>query len=140
MRRMSSWRVLGLCAGACVCLALAACGGDKKPAPLKTRSIDRARASGDRPAAKASGTVREPAAVAIRVSAAPRQRVAVVWALSCTSAKGEKGKTTGGSYGTRSPDIRPVALPRGPTDVCVLDATASILTGRVKATLLAKAP
>jgi hypothetical protein len=122
-------------------VALAACGGDddKKDGPPKPRQIDRARASGERPVAKAAGSVRHPKAVAIRVSAAPKQRVTVVWALSCSGDDGEQ--TSGGTYAVKPPHIRPLELPSGASGkVCAVDATAKILTGRVKATLLATAP
>ena len=123
------------------CVGLAACGGDdEKDGPPKPRTIDRARATGDRPAAKAAGSVRHPRAIAIRVSAAPKQRVTVVWALSCTNGD-DKEKTSGASYAAMAPNIRPLKLPSGASgDVCAVDATARILTGRVKATLLATAP
>ena len=140
---MSRRSVLGLCAGVAACVALAGCGGDdeKKEGPPKTRLLDRARAVGERPAAKAEGSVRQPTAIAIRVSAAPKQRVSVVWALSCTSGKDDKAQTTGSAYTTMPPNIRPLKLPDGASgDVCAVEATAKVLTGRVKATLLATAP
>ena len=140
MLRMSRRSLLGLCAGVAACVALAACGGDDdKDGPPKPRTIDRARDTGERPAAKAAGSVRHPRAIAIRVSAAPKQRVTVVWALSC--ANGDKQKTSGASYTAMAPNIRPLKLPSGAAgDVCAVDATARIPTGRVKATLLATAP
>lgn len=142
MRRTSRRSVPSLCAALAACVSLAACGGGaKKDGTPKPRTVDRARASGERPAAKAAGSVRHPHAVAIRVSAAPKQRVTVVWALSCTSGDRAKQATTGGSYSTMSPNIRPLRLPQGATgEVCALEATAKILTGRVKSTLLATAP
>lgn len=142
MRRTSRRCILGPCAVATACLWLAACGGgEKRDGAPKPRTIDRARASGEHPAAKAAGSVRHPRAIAIRVSAAPKQRVAVVWALSCTNADGAKQKTSGSSYSTMAPNIRSLKLPPGaPGEVCALDATARILTGRVKATLLTTAP
>ena len=143
MRRMSRRSVLGICAGVAACVALAACGGDdeKKDGPPKPRTIDRARDTGERPAAKAAGSVRHPRAIAIRVSAAPKQRVTVVWALSCTNGDDDKETTSGASYAAVAPNIRPLKLPSGASgDVCAVDVTARILTGRVKATLLATAP
>ena len=141
MGRMSRRGILGLCVGVVVCVALAACGGedDKKDESPIPRTIDRARATGDRPAAKAASSVRHPRSIAIRVSAAPKQRVTVVWALSCSN--GDKERTSGGSYTAMPPQIRPLKLPPGARDdVCAVDATARILTGRVKATLLTTAP
>jgi len=128
------------------CVALVACGdgdgdgdGKKRDGPPKPQTIARVRATGERPAAKAAGSVRDPQTIAIRVSAAPKQRISVVWALSCTD--GEQERTSGGSYTTMPPDIRPLKLARGaPRDVCAVDATAKILTGRVKTTLLATVP
>lgn len=140
MRRTSHRSVLGVCAGVAGCFALAACGGgDKKGGSPKPRTVDRARATGERPTAKAAGSVRHPQAVAIRISSAPKQRVTVVWALSCTT--GDKEKTSGGSYSVIAPNIRQLALPAGASgQVCALDSTAKILTGRIKVTLLANAP
>lgn len=141
MGRMSRRGILSLCGGMVVCVALAACGGEdeQKDGPPKPRTIDRARATGKRPVAKAAGTVRHPRAIAIRVSAAPKQRVTVVWALSCSN--GDKERTSGSSYTVKPPQIRPLRLPPGARDdVCAVDARARILTGRVKATLLTVAP
>lgn len=142
MRRTSRRSVLGLsAAGTLACLMLASCGGNgaKKEGPPKPRTIDRARAKGERPAAKAAGSVRHPHAVAIRVSSAPRQRVSVVWALSCTN--GDDEKTSGGTYTTTAPNIHPLTLPENASkQICAVDATAKILTGRVKTTLLGTAP
>ena len=136
-----------MCAAAAAGLTLAGCGddgdreGEQADGPPQPRTIDRARDTGERPAAKAAGSVRDPLAIAIRVSAAPKQRVAVVWALSCTSGDDDKATTRGGSYTTTAPNIRPLELPAGASgEVCAVDATARIPTGRVKTTLLATAP
>ncbi len=138
MRRTARRILLGLCAGMSACVLLIACGGDEKQATTKV--VDRARKQGDRVEAKAEAAVKKPEAVAIRVSAAPKQRVTVVWAVSCTNGDGEGGKTTGDTYGVMTPNIREVELPDGPRDVCQVEATTKLLTGRVKTTLLAKAP
>lgn len=120
------------------CVLLTACGGDdKKPT---TRAVDRARKVGDNVKAKAEAAIKKPEAVAVRVSAAPKQRVTVVWALSCTNGDGDGGKTTGGSYSTMTPNIHELKLPDGPRDVCQVEATTKLLTGRVKTTLLATTP
>ena len=144
MRRTSRRSLLGLCATLALVTSAgpAACGGgdDDSDAAAKPRTIDRARAVGDRAVAKAAGSVRHPRAVAIRVSAAPKQRVTVVWALSCTDGDG-KEQTTGGTYSARPPNIRSLKLPAdAASKICALDTTARILAGRVKATLLAVAP
>lgn len=138
MRRMRCRVVLGLCAGISACAPLIACGGDdgKKAKP---KMVDRARAVGDRVQAHAEAAVKQPEALAIRVSAAPKQRVTVVWALSCTKG-GDDDKTTGGSYATMTPNIHELDLPDEPRDVCQVEATTKLLTGRVKTTLLATAP
>jgi len=138
MRRTARRIVLGLCAGLCACALLSACGGGKDKAT--TRQVDRARAEGDRVQAKAEAAVKKPEALAIRVSAAPKQRVSVVWALSCANSDGNDEKTTGGTYSVMTPDIHELKLPDSPRDVCQVEATTKLLTGRVKTTLLAKAP
>lgn len=138
MGRTARRAALGLCAGLTMCLPLAACGGDDKE--TKTRMVDRARAEGDRVRAKAQAAVKNPEAIAVRVSAAPKQRVTVVWALSCTNTGGKGGETAGATYSTMTPNIRELKLLDGPRDVCHVEATTRLLTGRVKTTLLAKAP
>jgi hypothetical protein len=140
MRSTSCRWVLGLCAGVLACLAPAGCGGDAKERPATTRPIDKARGVGERPHAKASATVRKPEALAIYVSAAPKQRVAVVWALSCTNDKDKNEQTSGGTYTAMTPNTRQITVPPSPRDICAFEATSRILTGRVKTTLLAKAP
>lgn len=138
MRSTARRVLLGLCAGVSVCALLTSCGGDEKKA--KTRQVDRARAEGSRVKAKAEAAIKKPEAIAIRVSAAPKQRVTVVWALSCTNTDGKGGKTDGATYSVMTPNIRELKLPDGPRDVCHIEATTRLLTGRVKTTLLAKAP
>jgi hypothetical protein len=138
MRRTSRRVVLGLCAGMSACVLLTACGGDGKKAT--TKQVDRARASGDNVQAHAAAALRKPEAVAIRVSAAPKQRVTVVWALSCNNGSGKDEKTSGGTYSVMTPNIRELKLPDSPRDVCQIDATTKLLLGRVKTTLLAKVP
>jgi hypothetical protein len=116
MRRTSRRAVLGLCAGVGACVLLAACGGSDKKAA--TKMVARARATGNNVQAHADAAVRKPDAVAIRVSAAPKQRVTVVWALSCNDGAGGNEKTSGGSYSVMTPNIRELKLPGSPRDVC----------------------
>jgi len=138
MRRTGRRAVLGLCAGLSVCALLTACGEEEKKAT--TKQVDRARAEGNRVKAKAEAAIKKPEAIAIRVSAAPKQRVTVVWALACTNGDGKDEKTVGATYSVMTPNIRELKLPDGPRDVCHVEATSTLLTGRVKTTLLAKAP
>lgn len=138
MRRFPRRTMLGLCAAAGACVALTACGEDNPEAT--TKRLDRARAEGNRVAAHAEAPVKDPEALAVYVSSAPKQRVTVVWALSCTNDDGDDQRTTGGTYVAMTPSTRQLKLPDGPRDVCHVEATTKVLRGRVKTTLLGKAP
>jgi hypothetical protein len=115
---------------------LAACG-DAAQAPTRV-TIDVARASGKHAKATAEGIADRPAAIAVRASAAPKQRVTIDWGLSCPKSANGKAKGTGGTYVTTPPDIRPLELPKRAIAFCAVRAEAQLRgSGRVKVTLLA---
>jgi hypothetical protein len=123
-------------AGLLACALLAGCGGDDG-APPKRVTIDVARTVGNHARANAEGIVDRPAAVAIRVSSAPPQRVVVTWGLSCPKTEDGKDRGTGGSYATRPPNVRALRLPRRKIAFCAVRGEARLSRkGRVKVTLL----
>jgi hypothetical protein len=125
-----------LAACAIVIALLAGCGDDAKPPTRVT--IDVARASGKRATATAEGIADKPAAVAVRASAAPKQRVTITWGLSCPKSAAGKDKGTGGTYVTTPPSVRPLELPKRAIAFCAVRAEAQLRrSGRVKVTLLA---
>jgi hypothetical protein len=78
-----------------------------------------------------------PAAVAIRVSAAPSQRVVVTWGLSCPKTPHGRDKGIGGTYATIAPNVRAVRLPRREIAFCAVHGESRLSrSGRVKTTLL----
>jgi hypothetical protein len=126
-------------AGLLACALLAGCGGDDadKDAP-KTFTVAVARDSGKRAKAVASGFADRPVAVALRASAAPKQRVLVTWGLACPRTKRAKVRGTGGTYTTTPPNVRALRLPRRAIAFCAVRAEARLRrSGRVKVTLLA---
>jgi hypothetical protein len=127
-------------AGVLACTLLAACGGGSGPprrATLKRVTIDGARKSGRHATAVAKGIVRRPASIAIRVSAAPRQRVEVTWGLSCPQTDTGKDKGTGGTYTAKPPNVRALTLPRRTIAFCAVRAEVRLSqSGRARTTLL----
>ena len=138
-------------AGLVVSVALAACGlgggdddtttsGDgSESATSKTVTLDVARASGRGARAIATGSINAPRAVQLRISARPKQRVAVVWGVACARQGNlSKRPVTSGDYVTVPPDIRTLPLPAKRVAICAVSARGRLLSaGRVKVTLLA---
>ena len=130
------------CAALLLCLPLAACGGDgqdEQSATARKVTIDEERKTGRRALATAEGIISNPAAVAIRVSAAPKQRVVVSWGLSCPRSDGRKdaAKGSGGTYSTTPPNVRALRLPRREIAFCAVFGNVRLTKkGRVKVTLL----
>ncbi len=115
---------------------LAGCGDSAQPPSRVT--IDVGRASGKQARATAEGIADRPAAIAVRASAAPKQRVTVTWGLSCPRKDNGKDKGTGGTYVTTPPDVRALTLPKRAIAFCAVRAEAQLRgSGRVKVTLLA---
>ena len=115
---------------------LGGCGDSDKPAPRM--AIDVARASGKHAKANAEGIANRPAAIAVRASAAPKQRVIVTWGLSCPRTARGKSKGTGGTYVTTPPNVRALELPRREIAFCAVRAEVQLRdSGRVRVTILA---
>ncbi len=125
-----------------LCLPVAVgCGGDDDDtdAPPKKVTIDVTRKTGNRAIASAEGIIKNPTAVAIRVSVAPKQRVVVSWGLSCprTAGKDSTDKGTGGTYSTTPPNVRALRLPQREIAFCAVRGNARLTRkGRVKVTLI----
>ena len=125
-----------------LCLVATGCGGDEqsgREAAPKNVTIDLKRTTGDRAIASAEGIIRRPVAVAIRVSAAPKQRVVVTWGLSCprTDDRKDVDAGIGGTYSTTPPNVRALRLPRREIAFCAVRGDARLTRkGRVKVTLL----
>ena len=129
-------RTLPALALAVVAGLLAGCGDSDEPPTRVT--IDVARASGKKAKATAEGIADNPAAIAVRASAAPKQRVTVTWGLSCPKTDRGKDKGIGGTYVATPPDIRPLELPKRAIAFCAVRAEVQLRrSGRVKVTLLA---
>ena len=111
--------------------------GDSGDEPSR-QTIDIGRASGKRAKATAEGIATSPLAVAVRTSAAPKQRVTVTWGLSCPKTACGKAKGRGGTYVTTPPNVRALELPRREIAFCAVHAEAQLKRkGRVRVTLLA---
>ncbi|HEY1539819.1 MAG TPA: hypothetical protein VGF63_10510 [Solirubrobacteraceae bacterium] len=128
-------------AGVLACTLLAACGGGSASPPsatLERVTIDGARKSGLHATAVVKGIVARPAGIAIRVSAAPRQRVEVTWGLSCPRTDTGKDKGTGGTYTAKPPNVHALKLPRRTIAFCAVRAEVRLSqSGRARAALLA---
>jgi hypothetical protein len=115
---------------------LAGCG-DSEDKPAR-ETIDVAHASGKHAKATAEGIADHPLAVAVRTSAAPKQRVTVSWGLSCPRTERGKSKGTGGTYVTTPPNVRALKLPKRAIAFCAVRAEGQLSgRGRVRITLLA---
>lgn len=125
-------------------LSLPACGADGEPAggapETKRVEINGERTSGRRAKATAKGIVERPASIAIRVSAAPRQRVKVSWGLSCPkTATGEDDSSPGGTYTTTKAADRALPLPKRTIAFCAVRAQAQLTrSGRVKVAIVGR--
>lgn len=119
-----------------VAFLVAGCRGAEDPPTRVT--LDVARDSGRKATATASAIATRPAAIAVRTSAAPKQRVTVTWGLSCPRTDKGRDRGTGGTYVTTPPDVRALELPERRIAFCAVRAEARLRrSGRVKVTLLA---
>lgn len=126
-------------------LALASCGDDEAPQDDTAQKPQRVeingeRMSGRRADATASGIVRRPQAISIRVSATPTQRVNVSWGISCPkTADGKDDKPRGGTYTTSPSNVRTLRLPRREIAFCAVNAQAQLSRrGRIKIVILGR--
>ncbi len=114
-----------------VCIAMISGCGDSDEPPSRV-TIDVARGSGKQARATAEGIADRPAAIAVRASAAPKQRVTVTWGLSCPRRDNGKDKGTGGTYVTTPPNVRPLELPKREIAFCAVRAEAQLTRLRTR--------
>ena len=125
------------------CALLSSCGGDDdddddaSDRTPKSVTIEGKRASGRQATAKVAGIVDRPVSVSIRVSAGPKQRVAVTWGLSCPERDKDKDKGTGGTYATTPPNVRVLRLPKRDIAFCAVNAQVQLTrSGRARVTII----
>ncbi len=99
------------------------------------RVIGRESASGDHAIATASGHAKRPAALYVRITSRPRQKVSGNWTVVCSRAFDTDSKS--GSFRGRSPIQRRMRLPMARPDDCTAAASGSLnRSGRIVVTLL----
>ena len=76
---------------------------------------------GPRAAVNVGALTRKPGKIALRVSAAPKQKVTVNWTLACGV-----GATAQGDYEVTPPDTRELELPKKNPRTCVASASSQI--------------
>ena len=86
---------------------------------LRTLAVK--RSEGRDAAVNVGALTREPGKIALRVSAAPKQRVTVNWTLACGV-----GATAQGDYEVTPPDTRELKLPKKNPRTCVASASSQI--------------
>ena len=112
----------------------------QKQAPrVRSGVVDEARRVGRLAVAQSRGTIVEPSAVSIRVSAAPKQTVTVNWQLGCF--RDRRARVGRGQYRARPPEVRRVPLPMQGATSCIATASAQLTDpdreGRVKVAVIA---
>jgi hypothetical protein len=120
-----------------VALVLLALVAGASAAPPPERVIARKTTTGDFADATATGSVRRPALVRIRLAATPAQPVQVTWSLRCT--KGKRAATRSGQFRATAPHERRVLFPLAKPDRCTATATAQLeQQGSLTVSLLAR--
>jgi hypothetical protein len=117
---------------------LSACGG--KGASSPGTAFGRATASGNHAAAVADGRTDQFSKLALRVGAAPDQRVSGSWSIACRIGDGEMAAHDGDTFAGKTPltvAMRPVGSPNGIPVTCSAVASAKLAgSGRVTVQLL----
>jgi len=116
-----------------------------KPAPVvnSAGTVDVARSEGRLAIAQARGRIKNPSAISVRTSAAPKQEVTVDYQLACTKAVGKQFFTRIGKdrYRVTPPNVRRLPLPLAGADECTATVGAQLTTGgsngRVKVSVIA---
>ncbi len=111
-----------------------------KPAPVRSSpgTLDVARSVGTFAVAQGRGRIKNPGAIAVRVSAAPKQKVTVNYQLACYR-EGAGAKIGKGSYTPRPPDVRNLPLPLSGARECTVTVGAQLTShrpGRVKVAII----
>lgn len=116
-----------------------------KPAPVvnSAGTVDVARSEGRLAIAQARGRIKNPSAISVRTSAAPKQEVTVDYQLACTKAVGKQFFTRIGKdrYRVTPPNVRRLPLPLAGADECTATVGVQLTTGgsngRVKVAVIA---
>ena len=111
-----------------------------KPAPVRSSpgTLDVARSVGTFAVAQGRGRLKNPSSVAVRVSAAPKQKVTVNYQLACYRENGGT-KIGKGSYTPRPPDVRNLPLPISGARECTVTVGAQLTShrpGRIKVAII----
>lgn len=111
-----------------------------KPAPVRASpgTLDVARSVGTFAVAQGRGRIKNPSSIAVRVSAAPKQKVTVNYQLACYRENGGT-KIGTGSYTPRPPDVRNLPLPISGASECTVTVGAQLTShrpGRIKVALI----
>jgi hypothetical protein len=146
--------VVGVVLVAVLAIVAVACGGDEQQASDKgsstasgtkrtggganassgpsLRTFASDAATGPVVSVQADGRVAHPRELWLRVSAAPKQPVAVAWSLTCGS-----GASGLGNYTVTPPDLRQLKVPKKNARVCAVSVSARLSgKGRLKVALL----
>ena len=98
------------------------------------RVFGRESASGDYAIAIATGGVKRPKQLFVRVLASPRQRVDGNWTMVCSKGLGAGSKT--GRFRGRSPLTRAMRFPMRRPDDCSVSAAGALTSGSGRITVL----
>jgi hypothetical protein len=111
-----------------------------KPAPVRSSpgTLDVARSVGTFAVAQGRGRIKNPSSIAVRVSAAPKQKVTVNYQLACYRENGGT-KIGTGTYTPRPPDVRNIPLPISGARECTVTVGAQLTShrpGRIKVAVI----
>jgi hypothetical protein len=107
------------------------------PASARVIVIDKARARGDFATAVASGNVRKPKRLWVKVKSRPHQRATGSYSVVCT--KGSGAGSRSGNFSGRTPFRRRLRKPYRRPDSCTVAASAQLKRGgRLTVILLAR--
>jgi hypothetical protein len=111
-----------------------------KPAPVRSSpgTLDVARSVGTFAVAQGRGRIKNPGAIAVRVSAAPKQKITVNYQLACYR-EGVGAKIGKGTYTPRPPDVRNLPLPLSGARECTVTVGAQLTShrpGRIKVAII----
>jgi hypothetical protein len=108
-----------------LCAAFLVAAATSSTAIAKT--IDKSSSSGDYAIASASGTVKHPKTIKVKVTAKPNQKVTVSWTMVCS--RGLNAGSKSGQYKARTPTTRALKKPMSNADDCIVSANAQLDSG-----------
>jgi hypothetical protein len=101
----------------------------------EAKPIDTGSASGDYAIAQASGNVKKPGTIRVKVTASPRQKVSVNWTMVCSQPDGGAGSKDG-KFTAKTPVTRTLKKPAKKVTDCTVSALAQLSdSGKIKITL-----